>query len=264
MNYLQILKESLHIFRTTKLVWVFGFSSLLITIFQPSPQSMRGDPFLICVYFFVLLVSVFISIIAYGGLIYLIYQLTLNRNPGFSEVWLQGGQRLFRNIGFILLLTPALFVVLVIYYMIAFKAPASPFLWLFVLMIIASLASMITFGFCAIMIDDVNAFAAVWTSFLIILNNFFRVLVIQGGVFFIRLLVIGLLFAVLASGLFKFDLTIPLKFDYLTYLKIMAMPVFAAAGWIIDLLLFPLSTAILTLCYLKFTKEIHYPAISTR
>jgi hypothetical protein len=146
----------------------------------------------------------------------------------------------------------------------AFKAPTSPFLWMLVLMIAAFTGSLITFGLCAIMIDGVNAFAAAWTSFLITLNNFFRVLIIQGGVFFIRLLVIGLLFAVLASGLFKFDLTIPLTFDYLTYQKIMAIPVFAAAGWIIDLLLFPLTWVILTLCYLKFTKEIHYPAISNK
>jgi hypothetical protein len=264
MNYLQILEESLRIFRTTKLAWVFGFIALLVTIPQPLSQSLRGDPFLVCIYLFVSLVIILISVTAYGGLIYLIYQTTLNRNPGFSEAWLHGGQKLFRNIGFALLITPVLIVALIIYWNFAVKAPTSPFLWLLVLLITAFLGSLITFGLCAIMIDGVNAFAAAWTSFLITGNNYFRVLVIQGSVFFIRFLLIVLLFAVLASGLFKFDLTIPLTFDYLTYQKIMAIPVFATAGWIIDLLLIPLTSAILTLCYLQFTKEIHYPAISNR
>lgn len=264
LNYIQIFKEAFRIFQTTKLVWVFGFISLLAVIAQPLFKFPSGVNFLVCLYLFIGLVIVLISVIAFGGLIYLIHQTTLNRNPGFGEVWLQGGQKLFRNIGFFLLTIPAILVVAFIYLIIAFKAPTSPFLWLLDLMVAAFTGSLITFGLCTIMIDDVHALAAAWTSFLITLNNSFRLMIIYGGVFFIRLLVIGLLFAALASGLFKYDLTIPLTFDYPTYLKIMAIPVFKTAGSIIDLLLFPMISAILTLCYLKFTKEIHYPAISNR
>jgi hypothetical protein len=263
MNYIQIYKESFRILQTKKLVWVFGLISLLIGIPQQFYKFPSSDLFLVY-NLFVSLIICFIFIIAYGGLIYLIYQTTLSGSPGFREVWLQGGQKLFRNVGFILLVIPALIVAFFIYSIFAFKAPASPFLWLLVLLIAVFFGSLITFGLCAIMIDDVNAFAAAWTSLLITLNNFFRVLLILGAYFFIRLLVIGLLFAVLASGLFKFEPTIPWTFDYPTYLKIMAIPLFAATGWILDLLLFPLTSAILILCYLKFTEEVHYPAISNR
>lgn len=264
LNYIQILIESFRIFQTTRLVWVFGFISFLIEIPQPLFKFPGGVNFLVCVYLFVGLVIALISVIANGGLIYLIHQTTLSRNPSFGEVWLQGGQKLFRNIGFFLLTIPALLVVYLIYSTIAFKAPTSLFLWLISLMIEAFVISWFTFGLCAIMIDDLHALGAAWTSFLITLNNFFRLLIIYGGVFFIHFLVIGLLFAVFASGLFQFDLTIPLTFDYSTYLKMMAIPAFKTTRSIIDLLLFPMISAILTLCYLKFTQEIHYPAISNR
>jgi hypothetical protein len=165
LNYIQILKESFRIFQTTRLVWVFGFISLLAEITQPLFKFPGGVNFLVCFYLFIGLVIVLISVIAFGGLIYLICQTTLNRNPGFGEVWLQGGQKLFRNIGFFLLTIPALLVHAFIYLIIAFNAPTSPFLWLFGLMIEAFTSSWFTFGLCAIMIDDVHALGAAWTSF---------------------------------------------------------------------------------------------------
>lgn len=259
MDYVQILKESFRIFRSTKLILVFGFISLLPQLFSKLESE---NLFLVCIYLLVGLATVLVSVIASGGLIYSIYQRNLNKSLSFSEVWLQGRGKLFRNIGFFLLISPALLVAVPIYWIFAYNVPSSPFRWLLDIIFAAFFSPLITFGLCAIMIDDVKAAAAAWTSFLITINNFFRVFIIYVGVYIIRLLVIGLLIAILASGLFGFELPVPLSFDYSAYQKIVALPLIAAAGWLIDLIIFPLSWTILTLCYLIFTKEIQYPALS--
>jgi len=44
----------------------------------------------------------------------------------------------------------------------------------------------------------------------------------------------------------------------------MNLPIIAAAGWVINLFLVPLTTVILTLAYLKFTKVISNPGLAKR
>jgi hypothetical protein len=113
------------------------------------------------------------------------------------------------------------------------------------------------------MIDGVKANAAAWTSFLITINNFFRVLVIEGVVFFINLLITILVVAVLA-GFFKVVLPSPLVLDYPSYLKVLNVPSVALVNKVFGSFLLPIETVILTLGYLKFTKEISYPALIRR
>lgn len=267
MNYLQITKDSLRLFRSAKLVWVFGFLSLLISLVLPLASSLsklvRGFPILFCLFYIAFLVIFLVSFIAEGGLIYAIHQAFLNKALTFSEAWSQSKSKIFRIIGLSFILgIPVILIPLFLLKTISALIPTSPILWFLALINETLISSFFTFGLCAIMIDDVKAWAAAWTSLLVTTNNFFRVFVITGGIFLIRLLLIGAIVAIIKSGLLSVELPTPLVLDYPTYLKLTTTPFVSAATWIFDLFLFPLETIILTFGYLKFTKEIAYPALS--
>ncbi len=262
MNFILILKDSFRIFRTMKLIWCFGFILLLTTTLLQFFSSIQGNLFFLCVSSLLNLAVWCFSVISSGGLTYLIYQTTLNKRPSFTEVWHQSQARFPRLLGASLFIILPVSTELLILYFFTLRAFASPILWLIILLLNAVfLSSLLTFSNCAIMIHDVGAVAAAWTSLLITLNNFFRVFVITGMAFFTQLLGMGLA-AILFSVLFKFELPMPLALDYFTYQKIMAMPVVIVTGLIMNLFLIPFTLIILTLSYLKFTKEISYPELS--
>jgi hypothetical protein len=261
MNYIQTLKDSLHLFRATKLIWVFGFLSLLSTVPLPLYQYARAAPTFACVALFVIFTLSIVSLSANGSLIYIIQQASLNNNLTFSQAWFQGKSKVFRLIGVIFLSIPIILIAIFFLRLISTSAPRSPILWLYAFIQNIFISSFLIFGYCAIMIDDTKAWAAAWTSFLITINNIFRVSVIVGVLFLIRLLLIGLFVAILASGLLKVGLPTQLALDYLTYQKLIAIPIISWANWVVSIFLSPLQTIILTFGYIKFTKDISYPVL---
>lgn len=263
MHYIQILQDSLRLFRTTKLIWVFGFLSLLISLVPPKLGS--GELILNCLYFIVFLSIFFVCYLAHGSLIYVIHEAFLNKTSTFADGWHQGKLKILRNIGLGLILgIPILLSSLLLVNAISATMPGSPFIWFFVLTNEVLASSILVFGLCAIMIDDVKTWAAVGTSFLITFNNFFHVFVVIGLIFIIRTLLTYLMLAVLASGLFKVELPLPLTLDYTSYIELLKIPIVMIARWVFDLFFFPLTSIILTLGYLEFTKKITYPALANR
>ena len=264
MNYIQILQDSLHLFRTTKLIWVFGFLSLLITIPLSSFPSVRDNPVLACIYLPIFIGGLILTMTATGGFYHVIHQASLSNNVPFSEAWSRGKSKMLRNIGLILLSIPLFLIGGYFIRLVTIRAPTSPFLWLIFFAVGLFISSFFTFGFCAVMIHNVKVLAAAWTSLLITIKNLSRVLVISGSIYLVRLLITALVVTFLASGLFRVELPTPLTFDYPTYEKIIAIPIVSWANWVFNLFLLPLETIMMTFAYLKFTKDVSYPALSQR
>jgi len=262
-----MLKDALNLLRANKLILVFGFLSILAEVPQPSFQTLQGNLVLFCTYLPVELVVWVVVLIASGGLISIIHQGSSDKRLTFAQAWLRGKSKIVSLFGLVLLVIPIILVGELIL-IAATKFPTSAFLWsiLFVghLLFSSIVTLLITFGRCAIMIDDLKAWAAGWTSLRITRNSFIRILVITGTFYLIRSLVIGVLIAILASGFIGTRLPTPLTLDYSTYQKLLATPIISGANWAIDLILYPLETIILTLAYLKFTKEISYPTLAEK
>jgi hypothetical protein len=182
----------------------------------------------------------------------------------FSEAWSQSKSKLLRNFGLFVISIPILLIGGFFINLMTSRIPSSPFLWLIVLAESVFIASFLTFGYCAVMIDNVKVLAAAWTSFLITINNFSRVFVITGTIYLIRVLITALVVTILASRLFGVALPTPLTLDYPTYQKLGAIPIVSWINWIFNLFFFPLEIIMLTLAYLKFTKEVFYPALAQR
>ena len=263
MNYIQIFQDSLRLFRTTKLAWFFGFTSGLATLIGLLFQFPHDNTILSCLNLFIVLAILFVSSIAEGSLIYFIYETSQNRTSTFSEAWHQSKSKIIRIIGIVFLTIPLLLIIPFFIKAVIATLPSSPLPWLFVLLEDTVFNSLITFGLCTIMIDDLKMWAATWTSVLITGNNFFRVFVIFGVKFFLRLLFTSLVLAILAFTPFRIGL-LPLALDYSAYLKMVSMPVMVIAYSGFNLFFLPLTSIILTLGYLKFTKETAYPALAKR
>lgn len=266
MNYIQILQDSFRLFRTNKLIWVFGFLSLLITFPFSLSSLTPNNPIFSYVYLPILLAGLIVMCISNSGLFYVTYQASLNKDVTFPEGWIQGKSKIFQFAGLMITSSPLLFIGAFFIKIITVKSPSSPILWLFALLESTLFVSFFTFGFSAIMIDNIKVLAAAWTSFRIIIygHNFYRVLAITGFTFLIRLLITGLVTVILATGLFGIILPTPLALDYPTYQKIITTPIVAGVNWIFNLILFPFETTMLILVYLKFTNDVSYPALAQR
>jgi hypothetical protein len=261
LNYTQILRDSLRLFRTTKLLWVFGFLSFLpLSLIQL--LYVPNNTILICLYSIVTWPILFVTFVASGSLIYVIHQALLNKTSAFSEAWHKGRSKILRV--FVLMLVLSIPIVLLFLFfsrIIVTTIPRSPLTWLFALTNQVVIGSFFTFGLCAIMIDNIEPLEAAWTGFLITRNNFFPLFIITGIIFFTRIFLQYLLLVIFASGPFNIELPVPLAQDYPTYLKLTSIPIMVIVDGIFNMFFVPLTSIVLTLGYLEFTEKIAYPLI---
>ncbi len=262
MKFPQLLRDTLCVLRATRLIWVLGFIITLDHIANFRDSLAGVQPGLGWIFATVGLIALIFSLIATGALVRLVYEIGQNESLSFDDLWHRSRARYFRIMGAGLLFIPIEFVLFAIYLILARNAPGSSLLWLVGVILEAANGSLWIFLLCTIMIDDVKAILAAWTSVLITLNNFFRLLLILGAIFLIRVLFTGLVALILTSSLFHVKLRAPLAFDYISYLWINSLPIIIVARWVFDLFLVPFSTVMLTLCYTQFAREVTYPALA--
>jgi hypothetical protein len=261
MKSLQLLRHALRLFRSTRLLWLLGFLATLGHISQFRDSLAGVEPALAFLFVLASLVASFYSLIASGAMVRLVYLIEHGESASFEAAWGYSGARIFRIVGGGLLLSPAIFIILAIYLIFVRNVPASPFLWLFAWLMQTAFGSLSAFLLCAILIDDLKATSAAWTSLLITRKNFFVVLPVFGGILLLRGLLTGLVALLTSFSPLRITLPAPVAYDYLTYLLLGSAPLIIVAGWLFDLLLVPLTSVIVTLCYLKFTREQAYPAL---
>lgn len=265
MKYVQILREALRLYRTRKVIWVFGFLALLI-VFPNLSSVIPSTPIYACLYLPLLLTGLLIACIADGGLYYVIHRASLHENVSFSEGWRQGKSKAIQCLGLMVVSAPLLFLGTVFVALIPVELSSLPLFGLLALLGNTFLVSFISFGLSAIVIDNTRFLVAAWTSFRILVygNNFFHVLILTGMVFLFRSFLIALVTAFLSTGVFGTVLPTSLTFDYSSYQKVMATPIVAGVNWAFSLVLFPVETIMLIFVYLKFTNEVPYPALAHR
>ncbi len=263
MNYLQLTRESLRIFRSNRLVWLLGSIMLLPTLvaaFRARVSFSYASGWLYSIF---LLVFGFYAIIASGALVFLAHQAALDRRPPFIEAWTYSGRRVWRQIGAWLLIGMICAVVIIAAQVLGRIMITS--LPEFLVVVLLFIIFMPTIDFClrAIIIDDLKIARAAWTGFLIALNNLFRTLVIYAAIYFIQALL-----AILVAALelfvqhYFFHLPVSLAFNYQAYHQLIStLPVYLAS-LALGLFLRPFTTIIITLCYRQFTRDVAYPALA--
>jgi hypothetical protein len=266
----KLLKESLHLLRHNKLVWIFGLLSILYSSLPSLSEVTYKDPGFQWVYSILRFVASIVSIIALSCSIYVVFQGAQDKNPTFSEAWIQGKSKYWRIVGLLIISfsMPLLAGVcsMMVSAIIPNKTTAVPFLWVLGLIANVFYSPLITFGICAIVIDGLKVWAAAWTGFQIAVNNFFRVLLVIIVLALIKILTDGLLAVFITLGIIKIGTGLPslVNFDFAAYQSMLSIPVFRITNIIVYFVSITGMNAFLTLGYLKFTKEIDYPALVRR
>jgi hypothetical protein len=264
MNYFQTLKDSLHIFRTTRPIWFLGLLSCLSLLFSPIAQYARNNLALSCIWLLLAPVASVISFMAICGIIYSVQQVTLCKQSTFPEAWSKARSKLFRIIGLLFLSIPFILIEVFVSLNILSRPIPSPFSWILDFLGGCLYSAFLIFGYCAIIINDTKSWSAAWASVLITLNNLLRVLVIEGAFYLVSLCITVVIAVILATASINTGLPTPLTFEYATYQRLTAIPIIFGVNFLFALFLTPLNTIFLTLGFAKFTKDVSYPSLSSK
>lgn len=245
MKPIQIFQDTFRILRTRKLFWVLGLFALLPYILYLFSPFAHAFPVIICVLVPFAFGLLFISLVADGGLIYLVQQTTLNANPGFQEVWRVSRARVLRLLGVETLLLPVVFFYLVLTMDIPYTA-TSAFSWLVMLPALTFSTPLVIFSLCGVMLDNFNALKAVWRAFQLVISNLIWIIILYSGVEVVRLLANNLTDWALTPGLLQNPIRISI----------------ILLNWILLLVSFLIGTVLLTLLYLQLTTVPPDPAHS--
>ena len=261
MNYFEIIKDSIRIFRTTKIIWLFGFLALIPNIIGTMMDKSRLNINLDCAIMLILLISLYFGIISQGGLVYLIHQKILNNEIAFKDAWVQSKKKIGSIIGLLVIISAMSLIPSLIYLYFNYHTPYSPLLWILTWIIDMFFTTQFIFGVCAIMMDDIGAFSAARLSFLVTLNNYFPVIIINTLKDIVYLLLTRLIVVIFVIGNNFQGISIDSILKYQIYIHGMKLPIFIIAGWIINVGLYPLLLIALTICYKRFTNMISYPVL---
>ena len=147
---------------------------------------------------------------------------------------------------YLLILVPWIFVIAAMW--IAFNRLLTPLATTFIWLILSPLLS---FGICAIIIDEQRVFKSATFSLFVIRKNFIQSITYGGFFIFLQYTSLALLVWLVTSP-FDPQNSLQLGFDYATF----QIPFVSKANQIISIVLSPLQTAVFTLIYLNFNNRI--------
>jgi hypothetical protein len=186
MNYRIILRDTLRLFQKSKLIWFLGAISFVSELFVYGvPSAIRNNPTFACSYF-VFFAFLYLVYISKCSLIYAANQILSEQNPTFSDAWNFSKTKLKTIGGLYFLSIPLVMFAVLIVALFAWSG-LDPVVAQFVNLVVTSfLTSLFTLSICTIVIHNLDSAIALWTGLLIVFNNFFPVVILNGIFLFIE------------------------------------------------------------------------------
>jgi hypothetical protein len=262
MDNLLVFQEATRLIRTNKFAWFYICISF-VSLFFPSSQENKKDFIFFCFFPLINLLLFIASTIVSAGLVYDISQKYLKHmDISIRDGWDQGKERIGRILGFFLLVSIPLILILVCVWAISRQPGAS--IPVFGLLVQFFLAPIFAFGICAIVIDNINIRSSIWISLRLLSNHLPRLLAFSARFILIQ----GVLFVLLALAIFlsplRPELSFPPDFNYATWLSILQAPVIKLSNLVLSILLSPWETATFTIAYLILTEGTSYTELLQR
>jgi hypothetical protein len=256
----EVLKESIHIVRRNRSVWIFGLL-LSVDIFFTSFRAALENLFLVCIYLLGGILLLFVSFSSLVSAIYVISNARMGKEISLSQAWSQAGRNIFQLLFYLLVITPISLVIAYLSDKVVLGLPS--FYWQAIWIFISTtfLYSFFTFGICSIVIHQIHAVPAMWTSLLITTNNLLRLAAINGMFFLINFVLITSLLLLFLLTPLRTNLPTSLGINYETYQNLLHIPQFTWFNRMISIVLTPLYLTVLTVAYLRFTEEVAYPSL---
>jgi hypothetical protein len=202
MNYRIIFRDTLRLFRESKLLWILGmFLFASEAIYRASIYSI-GKPPVSCFAYPLLFVSLYVSFVARCSLIYSANQILSEQKPSYSEAWGFSKTKLRSIVGLYFLSVPIVIFSVFIVTIVALSEISASLTWVVDLFVTSFfLGSLFTLSICTIVIHNLEAGLALWTGLLILFNNFFHVIVLN-SIFLILQIALNLLIGNALPGIF--------------------------------------------------------------
>jgi hypothetical protein len=258
MDNSQIFKEATHLIHANKIAWLYICISI-VSFFFPSAESFGTNLPLLCTFNLVIWSVIALSTLFYAGLVYDISQQYLYKKAiSIYDGYSRGKASIWKIIGLSFLLFTPIILFYLAFWALSHKVP-SPYS-IFGLSIQLFLVPLTIFGLCGIVIDKIRPFKSALTSILIIRQNLSRVLILSG----IFILTEKILLVLLITGinqLFPITFPFPLNLDLATYNNLIHIPIIVRSNSVLSTIMYPWETAVLTIAYLHFTKDVSRPAV---
>ncbi len=219
MNYRILFRDTLRLFRESKLLWILGmFCFVSEAIYRASVYSI-GKPPVPCIAYPLFFISLYVSFVAKCSLIYSANQILSEQKPTYAEAWGFSKTKLRRIAWLYFLSIPLLMLSGLIVMMVALSEISIVLTWVVDLVITSFfLGSLFTFSICTIVIYNLEAGLALWTGLAIVGNNFFHVVVLN-SIFLILQIGLNLLVGNTLPGIFLIaPLTVTMTVAYRAFI----------------------------------------------
>src|SRR6266511_1064840 len=154
MNYRIIFRDTLRLFRESKLLWILGVISFVSeVIFRASIYSI-GKPPIPCIAYPLFFISLYFSFVAKSSLIYSTNQIVSEQKPTYSEVWGFGKTKIRRILGLYFLSIPLVMFSVFIVAIVAMSEISTSLTWFMDVLVTLLLGSVFTLSICTIVIHN--------------------------------------------------------------------------------------------------------------
>jgi hypothetical protein len=227
MNHRIIFRDTLRLFRESKLLWIFGVLSIVSeVIYRGSAYSIGRHP-ISCIPYPLVLIAVYVSLLAKAGLVYSTYQTLTKQNSSFSEAWDFCKTKVNGVIGFYFINIALITASVLVGETISLSQINISLAWLIGLLLASFLNAWFTISICTMASNNLQSRPALQTGFLIVLNNIFHLIVLNS---------ILIVFQVLLN--------------------------FSTGTAVLGIFLIVPFTVVMTLAYREFVTRDSYPALS--
>jgi hypothetical protein len=179
MNYRIIFRDTLRLFRESKLLWILGGIAFISeVIFRSSIYSIRNPPVpgiaypLFCF-------SLYFSFVAKGSLIFTTHQIMSEQTPTYSEAWEFSKSKPGRILWLYFLSIPLVMFAVFLIGIVLFSEISTSLTWFMDVLVTLLLSAVFTLSICTIVIHNLEAGLALWTGLSIIVKNFFDVVILN-------------------------------------------------------------------------------------
>jgi len=226
MNYKTIFRDTLRLFGSSKLLWIFGaFSFGSEFLYGVTIYSIGKHP-VACIPYPLLLLAISFSFIAKAGLIFSTKQVVSGQSATFSTTWDFCTAKM-KSVGLYFVSFPLLFVSVFTLRIFAWSKVTGLGAWFVGMQVTYFFISLLTMSMCTVVIHNLTARPALWTGFLIVVSNFPQLIALNSIYIVLHLLVVG----AIENAYFGFLVLVP-------------------------------STVTMTLAYQLFIARVSYPTLS--
>lgn len=227
MNYKIIFRDTLRLFGSSKLLWIFGVLAIVSeAVYRVTIYSIGKHP-ISCIPYPLVLIAIYFSAFAACGLIYSTHWIASQEPPTIAEAWHFSKTKVKRVFWLCFLSISLIMFSAFIPALVRWAEISALLAWFVYILATFFLNSLFSLSICTIVINNLESGLALWTGLRMVFNNILPLVVLN----FVYLILQILIMEATGNTFFGIVVVVPL-------------------------------TVTMTLAYRAFIAKVSYPALS--